>query len=343
MSSYSNRQFNSGGGGSPVLRDFRHAARAFVDGDFALAPRLKFQHHVVISTLGGSNAQLSAVIKSMDTPKIGVNTEVANQYNRRNVIMLNLNYQQVTIKFYDDNSGVARKVFESWYSYTFGDHGAAQAGLYGKSFGPPMTSYGLENEPVVPFVNYIKIHTFAKRKWQGFTLVHPVIVNWSHDTFNWTDTNPAEHTMVVAYDAVTYDSGGAGPGSPPNFGSSNYDQTPSPLKSGGGGRSPSPGVQGGVLNGKEQIFGSAERKTDPTSAYKNPIPSTLAKNPNSTKQYIETKPLTNQGISNSTKNLAITNSQGSSNVGRIGLNDTAFPVYDKDITTPATQRKITGL
>lgn len=343
MSSYSNRQFNSGGGDSPVLRDFRHAARAFVDGDFALAPRLKFQHHVVISTLGGSNAQLSAVIKSMDTPKIGVNTEVANQYNRRNVVMLNLNYQQVTIKFYDDNSGVARKVFESWYSYTFGDHGAAQAGLYGKSFGPPMTSYGLENEPIVPFVNYIKIHTFAKRKWQGFTLVHPVIVNWSHDTFNWTDTSPAEHTMVVAYDAVMYDSGGAGPGSPPNFGSSNYDQTPSPLKSGAGGRSPSPGIQGGVLNGKEQIFGAAERKTDPTSAYKNPIPSTLAQNPNSAKQYVETKPLTNQGIANSNRNSVIRNSQGSSNLGRIGLNDTAFPVFDKDITTPAIQRKITGL
>ena len=342
MSSYSNRQFNSGSGGSPVLRDFQHAARSFVDGDFALAPRLKFQHHVVISTLGGSSSQLSAVIKSMETPKISVNTEVANQYNRRNVIMLNLNYQQVTLKFYDDNSGVARKVFESWYSYTFGDHGAAQAGLYGKSFGPPLTSYGLENEPVVPFVNYVKIHTFAKRKWQGFTLVHPVIVSWSHDTFNWTDTSPAEHTMVVAYDAVTYDSGSAGPGSPPNFASANYDQTPSPLKSGGGGRSPATGVQGGVLNGKEQVFGSAERKVDPTSAYKSPL-TALSANPNSAKQYIETKPLTNQGLANSTKNSPIRNPQRSSNLGRIGLNDTAFPVYDKDNTVPTTQRRITGL
>lgn len=339
MSSYSNGQFSSGGNN---LRDFQHAARAFVDGDFALAPRLKFQHHVVISSLGGSNQQLSAVIKSMETPKIGVNTEVANQYNKRNVIMLNLNYQQVTIKFYDDNSGVARKIFESWYSYTFGDHGAAQAGLYGKSLGPPLTSYGLENEPVVPFFNYIKIHTFAKRKWQGFQLVNPVCVNWSHDVFNWTDTSPAEHTMVVAYDAIIYDSGGAGPGSPPNFGSSNYDQTPSPLKAGGGGRSASPGVQNGVLNGKEQIFNSVERKADPTQAYKNPTPAALAQNPNSTKQYVETKPLTNQGVANSTRNQAITNGQSPSNVGRIGLNDTAFPIYDEDIKTKATQRNITG-
>lgn len=340
MPSYSNRQFVTGG---QNLRDYQHAARAFVDGDFALAPRLKFQHHVVVSTLGGSNPQLSAVIKSMDTPKISVNTEVANQYNRRNVIMLNLNYQQVTIKFYDDNSGVARKVFESWYSYTFGDHGAAQAGLYGKSFGPPMTAYGLENEPVVPFVNYIKIHTFAKRKWQGYTLIHPVIVSWSHDTFNWTDTSPAEHTMVVAYDAVTYDSGSAGPGSPPHFAQSGYDSTPSPLQAGPQNlRSPAPGVQGGVLNGKEQLFNSAERKTDPSSAYKNPAPAALAQNPTPTKLYNETKSLTNQGVANSSRNQTITNREGSSNLGRIGLNDTAFPIYDKDNKTPATARRITG-
>jgi hypothetical protein len=341
MSSYSNRQFNSGNG--PVLRDYQHAARAFVDGDFALAPRLKFQHHVVISTLGGSNSQLSAVIKSMDTPKFAVTTETANQYNKKNVIMTGITYQPINIKFYDDNSGVARKVFEGWYSYTFGDHGAAKAGLYGKSLGPPLTAYGLENEPVVPFVNYIKIHTFAKRSWQGLTLVNPVIINWSHDTFNWTDTSPAEHTMTVAYDAVMYDSGNAGPGSPPNFGSANYDQTPSPLKSGSGGRSPALGVQTGVLNGKEQVFGNVIRKTDPTNAYKNPIPAADAANPNTRKQYNETRSLTLQGKANSTNNAAINTTASSSNIGRIGFNDANFPVYDSDTKTSAVQRKLTGL
>lgn len=325
MASYSNRYFvNDGTAG---MRDFQHAARAFVDGNFALAPRLKFQHHVVFSTLGGSNGDLSIVAKSADPPKFQVTTEIANQYNKKNVIMTGITYQPVTIKFYDDNSGVSRKLWESYYAYTFGDHGAAKAGLYGKSLGPPMTGYGLENEPVVPFLNYIKIHTFAKRSWSGYTLINPVIVSWSTDNFNWTDTSPAEHTMSVAYDAVTFDSGGAGPGSPSNFGQAHYDQTPSPLQTPGRGRSAAIGVQGGQLNGQEQIFNNATKKTDPTNSYKNPKVSANSKSENT---YHNLKPLSIQGQGNDTNNAVTTTQQAANTIGRGSLNNTAFPVYDKD-------------
>jgi hypothetical protein len=336
MASYSNRYFvNDGTAG---LRDFQHAARAFVDGNFALAPRLKFQHHVVFSTLGGSNGDLSIVAKSADPPKFQVTTETANQYNKKNVIMTGITYQPITIKFYDDNSGVSRKLWESYYAYTFGDHGAAKAGLYGTTLGPPATGYGLENEPVVPFLNYIKIHTFAKRSWSGYTLINPVIVSWATDNFNWTDTSPAEHTMTVAYDAVTFDSGGAGPGSPPNFGQAHYDQTPSPLQTPGQGRSPTPGVQGGQLNGQAQIFNNATTKTDPTNAYKNPTVNTTSAAENN---YHNLKPLSLQG--NGSANAVTTNQQAANTIGRGSLNTTAFPVYDNTgAGTVASARTLVG-
>lgn len=339
MPSYVSKQFNSGGGGDPVLRDFQHAARAFVDGDFALAPRLKFQHHVVFSTLGGSQADLSVLCKSAETPKVQVTTEVGNQYNKKNIIMTGLSYQAVSFKLYDDNSGVARKLYEGWYKYTFSDHGAAKAGLYGKSLGPPMTSYGLENEPVVPFLNYVKVHTFAKRKWMGYTLINPVIVNWQSDNFDWSSSDPAMHTVQIIYDAVTYDSGNAGPGSPPNFGAAHYDQTPSPLKSGSGGRSPAIGVQGGVLNGAEQITGKELKKADPTNAFKSPLATALS-NPESINQYNNTKSLTlNSGGNNPIKSPA-----KSSIVGRANFNDAVFPVNDSaNNSTTAVAKSVTGL
>ncbi len=337
MPSYSNKQFVSSG---PALRDYQHAARVFVDGDFALAPRLKFQHHVVFSTLGGSNSDLSVLCKTADTPKVAVNNEVANQYNKRNYIMTGLNYQPITFKLYDDNSGVARKLYEGWYSYTFGDHGAAKAGLYGKSLGPPFTSYGLENEPVVPFLNYIKVHTFAKRRWQGYTLINPIITAWSSDTFDWTATNAAEHSITVAYDAVIYDSGNAGPGSPPNFASGHYDQTPSPLRTAGGGKSPAQGVQGGVRNGAEQVTGKEIKKTDPTSAFKSPL-STALNNATSINQYANTKTLTLQGVNSEGKNN-ITTTQPST-IGRSNLNSIAFPINDtENAKVVAKERSITG-
>lgn len=338
MPSYASRQFISSG---PGLRDFQHAARTFVDGDFALAPRLKFQHHVVFSTLGGSNSDLSVLCKSADTPKVSVNNEVANQYNKRNYIMTGLTYQPITFKLYDDNSGVARKLYEGWYSYTFGDHGAAKAGLYGKSLGPNFTSYGLENQPIVPFLNYIKVHTFGKRQWQGYTLINPIITAWSSDNFDWTATNPAEHTITVAYDAVTYDSGSAGPGSPPNFASGHYDQTPSPLRTPGNGRTATPGVQNGVRNGAEQIFSKEIKKTDPTSAFKSPL-STALNNATSINQYANTKTLTLQGNNSEGRNV-VGNSSTPTTIGRANFNNVAFPVNETaNPTTVAKQRSITG-
>lgn len=331
MPSYANRQFISSG---PALRDFQHASRAFVDGDFALAPRLKFQYHVVFSTLGGANAQLSLLAKTADTPKFTVATETANQYNKKNVVMTGITYNPITFKFYDDNSGVARKLWESYYAYTFGDHGAAKAGLYGKSLGQPFTSYGLANQPIVPFLNYIKVHTFAKRSWSGYTLINPVITAWSSDTFDWGNSSPAEHSMTIAYDAVTYDSGSAGAGSPPNFGTQGYDLTPSPLRTAGGGTSPVQGVPNGQLNGAAQVFGTEARKADPTSAF-----SKLPTNNASINTYTNLQTLTLQGAANSRNNAAISNS--SSTTGNGNFNNTSFPVYDKDNNnTIATARSI---
>jgi hypothetical protein len=330
MPSYSNRHLTSS---DSTLRDFQHAARAFVDGDFALAPRLKFQYHVVFSTLGGSNAQLSLLAKTADTPKFAVTTETANQYNKKNVVMTGITYTPITFKLYDDNSGVARQLWEKYYAYTFGDHGAAKAGLYGKSLGPNFTGYGLENQPIVPFLNYIKIHTFAKRTWSGYTLINPVITAWSSDTFNWGDSAPAEHTMTIAYDAVTYDRGNAGAGSPPNFGQAGYDQTPSPLKVGNIRTTPANGVSGGQLTSPQQVFQSVDKKTDPSSAF-----SSVPTNTNATNNYNNLQTLTPQGVAKSASNAAIGNAN---NIGRTGFNNTAFPVYDKDTTVvTATRRNI---
>ncbi len=337
MPSYSNRHFVTSGAG---LRDPQHAARAFVDGDFALAPRLKFQHHVVFSTLGGSNGDLSVLCKTADTPKFQVTTETANQYNKKNVIMTGITYQPITFKFYDDNSGVARKLWESYYSYTFGDQGAAKAGLYGKSLGPNYTSYGLENQPIIPFLNYIKVHTFAKRTWQGYTLINPVITAWSSDNFDWSSSAPAEHTVTVAYDAVTFDSGNAGAGSPPNFGGAHYDQTPSPLQTPGGGSSPSAGVPNGQRNGAEQIFSKEIKKADPSSTYKSPL-TTALNNAASINQYTNLKTLPLVGSGKDGTINATASRTPASGIGKANINNISFPVADvENQTTKASQVKL---
>jgi hypothetical protein len=253
MTSKSNGQFNNTGGKG--LGDYKHASRVFVDGDFALAPRSKFQYHVQFSGKG-CGADLNVLVKSIDLPKFQINNETANQYNRKRVIQSSMTYLPITIKMHDDNSNTVRKLWESYYKYYFSDTKAAKNGLYKKSPWAPMSFYGLENEPVKPFLDFIKVHTFAKRQWVGYKLINPIIVSWSHDTMSYSQSEGAEHTMTIAYEAVVYDGGSAAAGTPSGFGQGRYDQTPSPLTLGG--RTSLSAVDGtsGVRTGAEQILGS---------------------------------------------------------------------------------------
>jgi hypothetical protein len=253
MTSKSSGQFNNIGGKG--LGDYKHAARVFADGDFALAPRLKFQYHVQFSGKG-CGADLNVLVKSIDLPKFQVTNETVNQYNRKRVIQSTMTYLPITIKMHDDNSNTVRKLWASYYKYYFSDTKAAKNGLYKKSPFAPMSFYGLENEPVKPFLDFIKVHTFAKRQWVGYKLINPIIISWSHDTMNYSVSDAAEHTMTVAYEAVVYDEGSAAAGTPSGFGQGRYDQTPSPLTLGArAGRSAVDGTSG-VLTGAEQILGS---------------------------------------------------------------------------------------
>jgi hypothetical protein len=139
MPSKASGQFNNTGG---VLKDYQHAARLFVDGDFALAPRLKFQYHVQFSGQG-CGPDLNMLVKSVDLPKFQVTNETVHQYNRKRVIQTGMTYQPITIKFHDDNSSTVRSLWQSYYAYYFSDSKAAGSGLYGKSLGPPMSAYVL--------------------------------------------------------------------------------------------------------------------------------------------------------------------------------------------------------
>jgi hypothetical protein len=322
MPSKASGQFNNTGG---VLRDYQHAARLFVDGDFALAPRWKWQYHVQFSGKG-CGPDLNMLVKSVDLPKFQVQNEVANQYNRRRIVQKSMTYQPINIIFHDDNSSTVRGLWDSYYNYYFSDSKAGKGGLYQKSLNAPMSFYGLENEPVSPFLSYIKIHTFAKRQWAGYKLINPVIVGWNHDTMSYSAGETAQHTMTVAYEAVVYDSGSAAPGSPPGFGESHYDPTPSPLTIGGPNNfSPVPGTTG-VRTGADQVFDNkiAAQTQTPENTF-----SFTGKSLTAIDNYNNTKTLTNTPSSSPAAVVPL-NSVAES--GRGALNNISFPIND-----PATK------
>jgi len=112
----------------------------------------------------------------------------------------------------------------------------------------------------IPFFKNITVFGFNQHNFVAYTLINPVITNFSHDTYSYNETTGTmENQMTIDYETVVYNEGalsGASPGSiVAGFGlQSNYDLTPSPISK--------PGSQatilgqGGLVDGGTGVINS---------------------------------------------------------------------------------------
>jgi hypothetical protein len=209
---------------------------------------------------------LSYVVKTVDLPKFSVDTETLNQYNRKRVIQTKINYDPVSIVFHDDGGDVVRNIWYNYFSYYYkdptqkylnennqnGSFGASANrtagfgynsrdiyaddrfvndwGYIGESFNDGTSS--ASGKP--PFFRDIRIFGFDQHKFAEYVLINPLITNWQHDQYNYSEGGGImQNTMTIAYETVKYYSGAAGEaasGAVPGFANpSHYDTTPSAL------------------------------------------------------------------------------------------------------------------
>lgn len=271
MSSKALRQFVSGVlNPKGNLGDFQHAARLFVDTDLRLAPKQKFLYHVSFNI--NTNAlkslnfkfqhqnEVNMLVKTADLPKFTLRTETLNQYNRKKVVNLGVEYQPISIRFHDDNLGVIGQLWQNYFGYYYGDSSAANIpGAYNRTAmrSPSFIRgrYGLDNNSSIPFFNDITIFQMAKKAYYSYKLINPVITSWNHDSLDYSSSTPSEQACTIAYESVAYNTGYVFPGNPPGFALEHYDKTPSPISLAGGGTTSLLGP-GGVIPGVAAIFDS---------------------------------------------------------------------------------------
>lgn len=252
------------------LGDFRHAARLYVDNTMALAPRTKFSYYVYfdIDKRAVQAPQFAEkhlletgmLVKYTDLPRFTLETATKNQYNRKKIVYKNINYEPITLTMHDDNLGVINALWALYYGYYSRDrHNPSRA--YSNSpyaINPENVPYrhGLDNDrKEMPFLKSISIYTMARKRFNGYTLVNPVITSWNHGNVDQSGNNATnESTMSVAYEAVLYSTGKVGRNNPNGFADLHYDQTPSPLSIFGGGTTSLFGP-GGVVSGISELFG----------------------------------------------------------------------------------------
>lgn len=253
------------------VANYQHATRLFIDDNFRLAPKTKFNFYVRFeldnTAHGASNFtnkhinEVGLLVKNVDLPSFSFDSEVLEQYNRKKLIYKRINYDPVNFSFHDDNQGVISALWAIYYGYYIRDrHLSSSAFSETKYMGTddPRQNfrYGLDNNKTTDLLKSVTIFTMGRRRFIGYTLVNPRIKSWKHGQHDYSlSSEPAQSDMSLEYEAVRYSSGTVSEGSPKGFATLHYDNSPSPLSVAGGGVSNLIG-EGGVLDGLEQVFGA---------------------------------------------------------------------------------------
>jgi hypothetical protein len=237
---------------------------------------------------------LSLAVKTVDLPKYNIDVATLNQYNRKRIVQTKINYEPVNITFHDDGGDNIREMWYQYYSYyykdpaqqyisnaptsigTVGNIQTKQNGfsynnrdIYSQNRIGSVSDWGFIGENFMdgtssasgkpPFFKDIQIIGFDQHKYARYILINPLITNWNHDTYDYSQgSGTMQHTMTIRYETVKYLNGGLGKPdkniSWPD--TAHYDEVPSPLARPGS--TASIFGQGGLLSTGEGIMADLE-------------------------------------------------------------------------------------
>jgi hypothetical protein len=193
---------------------------------------------------------IGLMVKTVQLPNYSVSVDTMNQYNRKRLVQTKINYNPVQMVFNDDQGDLIRNMWYNYYSYyykdpsqkydntatTNGSIGNLQTlqngfdynnrdiynnsrqvndwGYIGESYNDSIVGAGSgDNKP--PFFRDIKIYGLSQKKFASYVLVNPVITEWQHDTYDYSQGNGVmSNTMTINYETVKYYSGYIGGNQP---------------------------------------------------------------------------------------------------------------------------------
>jgi len=237
---------------------------------------------------------MSLAVKTVDLPKYNIDVTTLNQYNRKRLVQTKINYEPVNITFHDDGGDNIREMWYQYYSYYYRDPAQqyiSNAPVTNGSIGNIQTKdngFGYNNRDIYaqtrsgsvsdwgyigenfrdgtstasgkpPFFKDIQIIGFDQHKYARYILINPLITNWNHDTYDYSQGNGTmQHSMTIRYETVKYLNGGLGK---PDTNirwpdTAHYDNVPSPLARAGS--TASIFGQGGLLATGEGIMADLE-------------------------------------------------------------------------------------
>jgi hypothetical protein len=199
------------------------------------------------NTIGNDDvATIGLMVKNVQLPQYQMSVETMNQYNRKRLVQTKIDYQPVQFEFHDDGGDLVRNMWYSYYSYYYkdpsqkydnlspnnGNLGPLVATPNGFSYNSrdiydqsrSVNDWGYIGEAYadgraistgtvtkLPFFRDIRIYGLNQHKWASYVLINPMITEWQHDTYDYSQGNGTmSHRMTIRYETVKYGTGAIG-------------------------------------------------------------------------------------------------------------------------------------
>jgi hypothetical protein len=303
--------------GSPYLRDYQHGSKTFRTNSYENAPKLKFLFHTYFefnNSVYETAPNFGILVKEIKLPSFTMETTQLNQYNRKRIVQTKIKYDPIEITFHDDNGNNVTAMWEAYYRYYYndgtkpgqilrgnrGNNRFFQEGnnpivdynsnnIYTESAGGEEHDWGLSGGATdpdgvkIPFFKNITVFGLNQHNFTAYTLINPMITNFSHDTYNYSEGGGVmQNRMTIDYETVVYNEGALDGRRPEDivtgFGDvANYDRTPSPNMSPGAngtilGRGGLVDAAGGAIKalGKGNVLGAIRNAEFVYNGIKNP-------------------------------------------------------------------------
>lgn len=264
-------------GTGPIVKDFQHADRLYVRNTYARSPKFGFLYFVSLEInpellkqkqfeqFKNSYKEIGLLAKRVDLPKFSITNEALNQYNRKTYVQTAIKYNPISIDFHDDNSNFTRDLWRNYFQYYIKDsnyktpNGSFPKEFTDNKFSSEVYDYGFNSNQTVPFFSAINIYVLHQQRFTQYTLINPIITDWSHDYVGYDEGNKTlTNKMTISYETVIYNEGKINQSNKaggPQFTAIYYDKSPSPLSVAGNGSNTLLGP-GGVIAGVDAVLGS---------------------------------------------------------------------------------------
>lgn len=270
------------------IKDYRHAARLFVDNNYERSPKYTWLFHVYFDlnpefTTLARDQQIAAgmLVKSADLPRFRIDAKTYNNYNRPSIVQSKVRYEDINITFHDDSANIIRKLWFDYYNFYYRDmdnnYGDASGGLNDiymapnkqvlgrralfNKFGYSPRTNGYKNQ----FIQAIRIYSLHQKRFSEYTLLNPIITSYRHGSHVNGQDSTMENTMTISYETVLYAGGSTRVAR--GFADLFYDKSPSPLTPAGGGTNSILGP-GGIVNVLDEVITDGSGGKWGSSAFK---------------------------------------------------------------------------